>query len=435
MPEHSTGQATPAGERVVALFAPRLLDPSSGRVISNALIIIRGERVESVTEDALGPAKADDPRFKGAASFQSIVFPAASTVLPGLVDSHTHALLQPMDAVTSPVLHKSQAYRAIEGVAGARRTLEAGFTTVRDVDSEGAGFADVALRDAINRGIVPGPRMFVSGNPLTITGGYMNLLGYSPDITLPDLGVPTDSIAAMIAVVRRNMKYGVDLIKIYTSGSLPQVTPDFEPFSQFSVDEVKAVVAEAARWHKDVAAHAYGGVPARNAIEGGVRSIEHGLFLDDGIIELLVKKGVFWCPTLHVYTAEPGLERFGEAFMDAVKARHKKGFQAAIKAGAKIAFGTDAGGFEHGANAQEFRVMVDHGMTPLQAIRSATVVGAELLRKEKDLGAVAPGHLADIIAVDGDPLRDVTVLEHVKFVMKGGAVVKQQLPEPARTAG
>jgi imidazolonepropionase-like amidohydrolase len=422
----SEGPAGSGGAQLVAVFAPRLLDPSSGQIRSNALVTIRGERIQAVTEAVAGLPGPEDPRWQGAAPSLAFALPDSSTALPGLMDSHTHLLLQPQDAVVSPILYKSRAYRAIEGVAAARRTVEAGFTTVRDVDSEGAGLADVALRDAINRGIVPGPRMFVSGNPLTITGGYMNSLGFSPDITVPDLGVPCDSIPEMVAAARRNLKYGVDLIKIYATASLPQVTADFEPFSQLSVEEVAAVVAEARRWRKDVAAHAYGGDGARNAILGGVRSIEHGLFLDDEIIRLLIEHGVFWCPTLHVYSAEPGLDRFGEAFMNGVKARHKHGFQAALASGVKIAFGTDAGGFEAGENAREFRVMVDYGMTPLDAIRSATVRGAELLRRENDLGRVAPGYLADIIAVDGDPLDDITTLERVGFVMKGGAVVRSQ---------
>ncbi len=408
-------------QAVVMLFAPRLLDPSSGRILSNVLVVVRGGRIESIREGATGfPESGGEVQ-----TCPKITFPPSWTVLPGLIDCHTHLLLQPFDAVRSPILYKSQAYRVAEAVAGARRTLEAGFTTVRDVDSEGAGLADAALRDAINHGIVPGPRMFVSGMALTITGGYMNLLGFSPDITLPDLGTPADSIPAMVGAVRRNLKYGVDLIKIYASGSLPQVTPDFQPFCQFSVDEVKAVVDEAARWNRDVAAHAYGGAAARHAIEGGVRSIEHGILLDEELIELMAKRDVYWCPTLHVYAAEPGLERFGEAFMTEIKNRHKRAFQLALGAGVKIAFGTDAGGFEHGKNAQEFRVMVDHGMTPVQAIRSATVVAAELLRKTGDIGTIAPGRLADIIAVEGDPGRDVASLERVAFVMKEGTIVKQ----------
>jgi imidazolonepropionase-like amidohydrolase len=401
-----------AQDRTTTLLAPRMLDPVSRRVMVNVLIAVRGDRIVSVAENSSGQG--------------DINLPASWTVLPGLIDGHTHMLLEPEDAVTAPVFHKSQAFRELEAVAAARRTLEAGFTTVRDMDSEGADFADVALRDGINRGIVPGPRMFVSGNALTITGGYMNLLGINPDITLPDPAIMTDTREAMIAAVRRNVKYGVDQIKIYVTGSLPQVSrADFQPLAQMSLDDVKAIVAEASRFHKDVAAHAYGGIAARHAIEGGVRSIEHGLFLDQETIQMMARLGVFYCPTVYVYTSEPGLDRNGVEFMNEVRARHKQAFQMAMKAGVKIVFGTDAGGFDHGANAQEFKFMVEDGMSPMEAIRTATVRGAELLRREKDLGAVAPGHLADIIAVEGDPLRDITSMTRVKFVMKGGVVAKQ----------
>jgi imidazolonepropionase-like amidohydrolase len=413
----AVGQA-PASERAIRVFAPRMLDVASGRMLANVLVVVKGERIDTVTEHAPRPAEGAD----------TISLTATSTLLPGLIDGHSHILLEPEDAVTLPLLHKSQAYRAIEGAAAAQRDLEAGFTTMRDMDSEGAGWADVALRDAINRGVTPGPRLFVSGMPLTITGGYMNTLGFSPDLELPDLGTPTDSVDAMIATIRKNVKNGVDQIKIYVTGSLPQVSADFQPLPQMSLDEVKAIVAEAARWHKDVAAHAYGGIGARYAIEGGVRSIEHGILFDDDIVKLMAATGVFWCPTLYVYTAEPGLERNGVEFMERVRATHRKAFQAAVKAGVKIVFGTDVGGFDHGQQAREFSFMTKLGMSPLEAIRSATVRGAELLRREADLGAIAKGRLADLVAVEGDPLADIRAMEHVSFVMKGGHVFKNQRP-------
>lgn len=412
----------PAGTNASSLFAPRMFDPVSGKMLSNVLIGVRGDRVESVAEGLAGPP---DRRPEAPAP---VLLPAAWTVLPGLIDAHTHILLQPEDSVVSPVLHKSEACRAIEGVAAARRVLEAGFTALRDVDSEGAGYADVALRDAIDRGTVPGPRLFVSGMPLTVTGGYMTQLGYSPEISLPDLGIPVDSPEAMIAVVRRNVKYRVDLIKVYASGSLPQVVREtLEPSVQFTAEEIRRIVDEAARWHRDVAAHAYGGASARNAVLGGVRSVEHGILMEERDAELIAKHGVYYCPTLYVYHSEPGLEeRNGAEFMQRIRARHKQAFQFAHKAGVKIAFGTDAGGFDHGLNAREFQVMVDYGMSPLEAIRSATVRAAELLRREKDLGVIAPGSYADIIAVEGNPLEDVGAMTRVPFVMKGGAIVKDQ---------
>lgn len=355
-----------ASQQLTDLFASKMLDPASGRVLSNVLVSIRAGRIESVNENAPRPSPTD-----------------TAVVLPGLTDRHTHMLLQPEDAITPPVLHKSQAYRAVEAAAAARRTLEAGFTSVRDMDSEGADFADVAVRDAITRGVTPRRRTFVSGNPLTITGGYMNLLGFNPDLSLADPGVPTDTPAAMIATIRRDVKYGVDQIKIYVTGSLPQVAADFQPLSHMSLEHVKLIAAEAPRFHKDAAAHAYGGMGARNAIEGGVRSIEHGLFLDEDTIQLMKKHGTFFCPTLYLYTSESGLDRNGAAFMQHIRDLHKESFQMAYKAGVKIVFGTDADGFTHGDNASEFQFTTDFGMSPLDAIRSSPTVTAELLRKER----------------------------------------------------
>jgi imidazolonepropionase-like amidohydrolase len=397
--------------RTVVVRAARMLDPVAGRIVASPTIVIVGDRIQSVGGGAV-PAGATTMDL------------GDLTLLPGLVDSHTHNLLEPEDEITPPVFTKSQAYRAIEGVSAARKNLEAGFTTMRDLDSEGAGFADVALRDAINKGVVPGPRLLVATYALTITGGHMNLAGMSPDIALPDPATLTDSRDAMIAEIRREVKYGADWIKLYATGTLRHVNREtLEPLPQVSLDDVKAVVTEAARWRKDVAAHAYGGVGARNAVEGGVRSIEHGWILDDDTLRLMVQKGTFWCPTLSVFRPEADLEKPSD-FTRRVVESHKRTFQAAMKAGVKIVFGTDVGAFPHGTNNREFTYMVEYGMTPLEAIRSATTRAAELLRMEKDIGVIAPGHYADIIAVQGDPLQNIEAIKNVRFVMKGGEVFR-----------
>jgi imidazolonepropionase-like amidohydrolase len=401
----------PSAARVVALRAARLLDPASGRVTPNGVVVVKGERIESAGTTL--PAGAD------------VIDLGNLTLMPGLIDGHTHVLLQPDDEVRPPVLTKSQAYRTIEGVRAARLDLEAGFTTLRDLDSEGASFADVALRDAINNGVVPGPRLLVSTFALTITGGHMNLSGMNPDIALPDPAALTDSRDAMIAEIRREVKYGADWIKIYATGTLRHVDPaTLEPLAQLSIDDVRAIVAEAARWRRDVAAHAYGGAGARAAVEGGVRSIEHGMMLDDDTLRLMVQRGTFWCPTLSVYASDTGTEMPGD-LMHRIVASHKRVFQSAMKMGIKIVFGTDVGAFPHGTSAREFVRMVDYGMAPIDAIRSATTRAAELLRMEKQVGTLAPGAYADVIAVDGDPLADITALQRVRFVMKGGVVVKR----------
>ncbi len=397
---------------VTALRCGRLLDPASGSVTEGAVVVVRGGRIEAVGPRVAIPAGA------------KVVDLSRHTCLPGLIDSHTHVLLQPEDEHGAPpVVVKSLAFRIVQGVAAAKKDLEAGFTTMRDLDSEGAGFADVAIRDGINRGIIPGPRLLVSTYALTITGGHMNQHGLNPELDVPELATLTDSRDAMIAEVRREVKYGADWIKIYATGTLRHIDPvTLEPLSQFSEEDLRAVVEEARRWQRDVSAHAYGGEGANNAIRAGVRSIEHGMLMDDETLKLMVEHGTWWCPTLSVYI--PGSKEEDTELRRRIVAHHKEVFQKAMKMGVKIAFGTDAGAFEHGTQARELVRMVDYGMPPLEAIRSATVRGAELLRLEKEIGTVEAGKAADVIAVEGDPLKDIGLLGRVSFVMKAGKVYK-----------
>ena len=373
---------------------------------------MRGDRIEQVGADVKIPDGA------------RLIDLSAHTVMPGLIDSHTHILLQPEDERGAPpVITKSQAFRTVQGVAAARKDLEAGFTTLRDVDSEGAGFADVSIRDAINRGIIPGPRLLVSTLSITITGGHMNNAGLNPDIYVPEPAAIADSRDAMIAEVRRQVKYGADWIKLYATGTLRHVDPtSLEPLGQVSLEDVQAIVTEAKRWHRDVAAHAYGGDGAKNAIRGGVRSIEHGMMLDDEALKLMVEHGTFWCPTLSTYI--PATEEDDTELQRRIVASHKEVFEKAMRMGVKIAFGTDVGAYEHGTSAREFVRMVDYGMKPIDAIRSATVRGSELLRMESQIGTIEPGKFADVIAVEGNPLDDIAVLAQVAFVMKAGQVYK-----------
>ena len=399
---------------VTAIKCGRLINTVDGSVTQNAVIIVRGDRIEQAGAGVSIPSGA------------KVIDLSAFTVLPGLIDCHTHVLLQPEDERGAPpVVTKSQAFRTVQGVAAAKRDLEAGFTTMRDLDSEGAGFADVAIRDGINRGIIPGPRLFVSTYALTITGGHMNNAGLNPDIQIPEPATLTDSRDAMIAEIRREVKYGADWIKLYATGTLRHVDPvTLEPLSQVSLDEVKAVVAEAARWHRDVAAHAYGGEGAKNAIRGGVRSIEHGMLMDDEALKLLVEHGTFWCPTLSVYLPESTED--DTEMRRRIVIHHREVFQKAMRMGVKICFGTDVGAFDHGTSAREFVKMVEYGMKPIDAIRSATVRAAELLRMEKEIGSIQTGRLADIIAVEGNPVDDIRALTQVVFVMKSGQVYKSR---------
>jgi imidazolonepropionase-like amidohydrolase len=405
--------ATPLhAQEVTAIRAGQLLNPVDGSLTRNAVILIRNDRIEQVGANTPIPAGT------------RVIDLSAYTVLPGLIDSHTHILLQPEDEVgTPPVITKSQAFRTVQGVAAAKKDLEAGFTTLRDLDSEGAGFADVAIRDAINKGIVPGPRLFVSTLAITITGGHMNNAGLNPDIAVPEPAALADSRDAMVAEVRRQVKYGADWIKLYATGTLRHVdAASLDSLSQVSLEDVQAVVGEAKRWHRDVSAHAYGGDGAKNAIRGGVRSIEHGMMLDDEALKLMVERGTFWCPTLSTYipaTAEDDTE-----LQRRIVASHKEVFKKAMRMGVKITFGTDVGAYEHGTSAKEFVRMVDYGMKPIDAIRSATIRGSELLRMESQIGTIEPGKFADMIAVKGNPLEDIGALGHVTFVMKAGKVYK-----------
>ena len=384
-----------------------MLDPVAGRIVTNPVVVVSGDRIQS-----LGGAPP---------AGSTTIDLGDLTLVPGLIDAHTHNLLEPEDEITPPVLAKSQAYRAIEGVSAAKKNLEAGFTTMRDLDSEGAGFADVALRDAINKGVVPGPRLFVATYALTITAGHMNNAGFSPDITLPEPATLTDSRDAMIAEIRREVIYGADWIKLYATGTLRHVNREtLEPLSRVSLDDVKAVVAEAARWRRTsprtpTAASARA-MPSTAACVRSKRldSRRRDAEADD-------PEGHVLCPTLSVFRPEADIDKPTD-FSRRVVDSHKRTFQNAMKLGVKIVFGTDVGAFPHGTNHREFSYMVEYGMTPIEAIRSATTRAAELLRMEKDLGSIAAGRYADIIAVDGDPLQNIEAIKKVRFVMKGGIV-------------
>lgn len=406
--------AGPASAETLAIRAGRLMDGKSNEPLAGAVILIEGDRITAVGRDLKPPAGA------------RVLDLSAYTVLPGLIDTHTHVCLTPDYSGNNPVLNKPVAFRALEGAAAARKTLEAGFTTLRDLDSEGADFADVAVRDAIAKGLVPGPRLLVATLALTITAGHMNHTGLAPEIDerVPQLAAITDSTEDMVKEVRRQVKYGADWIKIYATGTLRHIErKSLEALPQMSEGQVRAIVDEARRWRRDVAAHAYGGDGARAAVAGGVRSIEHGMLLDAPILKLMAERGTYWCPTLSVFAPGNEQER-NDPFMKRILERQKQAFREAMAAGVKIVFGTDAGGVEHGTNAGEFELMVGLGMPPMRAIQSATSVAAELLRMEGEIGAVAPGLQADLVAVPGNPLEDVKLLRDVRFVMKAGKLIK-----------
>jgi imidazolonepropionase-like amidohydrolase len=411
----SWAQAAPASASVaktVVIRAGHLLDVKTGKTLSNQTIVVQGDKIVSVGTDAQVPAGAQ------------VVDLSNATVLPGLIDAHTHITFTPNFGYSRLAI--SIPREALYGARNARVTLDAGFTTIRNVGA--SGFADVALRDAINAGDVPGPRMLVSGPALSITGGHCddNLLPFEWHIQSEGVA---DGIEAVQHKTREIIKYGADLIKICATGGVLS-HGDNPQASQFTLEEMKAIVADAHRLGRKVAAHAHGAQGIRWASEAGVDSIEHGSYIDDAAIAEMKKNGTYLVPTLYLMDwFYENAEKIGTPAELIAKAHDvmpaaRKNVARAFAAGVKVGFGTDAAVYPHGLNAHEFAVMVKLGLTPLQAIQAATINDADLLGWSDKVGTIEPGKWADIVAVDGDPLADVTTLERVKFVMKGGEVVK-----------
>ena len=407
--------AQPSPRRVV-VHAAHALDVKTGKMLSDQTFVIEDGRIVSA-----GPST----ETKAPADAVPIELPNA-TVLPGLIDAHTHLTYEPRFGYEE--LGVSVLRSALTGAKNARLTLQAGFTTVRNVGAE--GYSDVALRDAINAGDVPGPRMLVSGPALGITGGHCdnNLLPYEYHATGDGVA---DGIAAVQHKVRENIKYGSDLIKICATGGVLSKGDDPQA-SQYTLEEMKAIVADAHRLGRKVAAHAHGAQGILWASQAGVDSIEHGSYIDDAGIAEMKKNGTYLVPTLYLgdwFLENAERNRVPDFLLGKAKAVMpvaRKNIAHAFASGVKVAFGTDAAVYPHGLNAHEFAVMVKLGLTPLQAIQAATVNAADLLGWQGKVGSLEPGAWADIVAVDGDPLQDVTTLERVKFVMKGGEVVKNE---------
>ncbi len=412
-PHFVLAQAEPKEPLVLAIKCGQLIDGESDTPMQNAIILVSGKRIEQVGTNIAIPDKA------------RIIDLSDYTVLPGLIDTHTHICLTPENPAGNPVLYKSIPYRTIEGLRGAQLHLEAGFTSLRDVDSEGANFADVAIRNAINDGLTWGPRLQVSTMAISITGGHMNLTGLAPHIEVPQEAAIADSPAEKIKEVRRQIKYGADWIKIYATGTIRHIDrTTLEPLNQVSLAEMKLIVEECNRWRVPVAVHAYGGDGATNAILGGVRSIEHGFFLTEEQLKMMKERGTFWVPTLSVYIPSDEVRR-NKVFRQKIIQSHKQTFQNAMKLGVKIAFGTDVSAFAHEPVAREFERMVEYGMSPMNAIKSATSLAAELMHWQEEVGSIKAHKYADIIAVKKNPLSDISELRNVTFVMKGGVIYRE----------
>jgi len=407
--------AQPAPNAVIALHAGRLIDPASGAVLRDQIVLIEGDRIVSVSPIAATTIPADARQIDL----------SGSTVLPGLIDTHVH-LTSDADVHGLRRLIRPTVRAAIDGVGNAGRTLQAGFTTVRNLGAP--GFADVALRNAINEGDVAGPRMLVSGPTVSMTGGHgdNNLLPQEYDSHGDGVA---DGPWALRQRVRENIRFGADVIKFTGTGGVLSAGTTIGA-QQFTDEEMRAIVDEAHMAGRRVAVHAHGAVGINSAIRAGVDSVEHASLIDEEGIRLARRAGTYLSMDIYVSDyilsegAAAGILEESLAKERQVGAAQRENFRRAHQAGVRIVYGTDAGVYPHGQNARQFAYMVRYGMTPMQAIQAATISAADLLGWSDRVGRIAPGYYADLIAVAGDPIADVSVLENVAFVMKGGVVYK-----------
>jgi len=411
--------ASAFAQPVTVIKAGSLIDGRSDAPRANQIIVIRGNRIESVGSGTAIPAGA------------KVIDLSGMTVLPGLIDSHTHIFLQGEDPAEggydAQLLKRGLAYRAARATVSAHRALEQGFTTIRDVETEGAGYGDIGIKQAIDEGRIPGPRIFACTRAISTTGGY-NLEGYAPEIVVPKGAQLVDGPVEARKAAREQLDHGADWIKVYmTHRSWLDRQGNLVSQPTLTVDELRAIVDEAHGWKRKVACHAYNGEGLRRALDGGCDSIEHGLDLDDANIAQMLKQGTWYVPTLAVYYDHNDPITTPAGRRDAKRVSlHEASFKKALHAGVRIVFGTDVGGFAWTEPiAQEFDKMVSFGMTPMDAIRSATSRAADMLDATGDLGVIAPGAYADIIAVETEPLRDIHALHNVSFVMKNGEVVRR----------
>ncbi|HEY4681764.1 MAG TPA: amidohydrolase family protein [Candidatus Acidoferrales bacterium] len=408
----------PEALKRIAIKAGKMLDVRSGRMLERQTILIEGDTIQAVGPNVVLPDGA------------TLVDLSQATVLPGLIDAHTHLTYEPGD-IGWQALGRSHPYEALVGAKNARLALLAGFTTVRNVGAD--GYSDVALRDAVNNGLLPGPRILASGPSLGITGGHCDSNLLALEFRHQSAGVANGPWEAR-AKVRENVKYGADLIKICATGGVMS-KGDSVGGQQYTLEEMKAIVEEAHKLERKVAAHAHGAEGIKDAVRAGVDSIDHGSFLDDEGAQLMREHGTYLVPTIFLEEwikeneSKINLPDYARAKFRIVRPVHELGVARAIRSGVKIAFGTDAAVYPHGMNAREFAVLVRLGMTPLAAIQTATLNAAGLLGLEDRIGTIEAGKLADLIAVEGNPLEDVRRLENVRFVMKAGAVYKNDFTE------
>jgi imidazolonepropionase-like amidohydrolase len=414
--------AQSASAQVTVIRAGTLIDGKSDKPRHDQVIVVRGNKIESVS-DAAG---AKIP------SGAQVIDLSTQTVLPGLIDSHTHIFLQGEDPAhggyDANILTAPLALRAARATVAARRALEQGFTTLRDVETEGAGYGDIGIKQAIEGGYIPGPRLLVATRAISTTGGYQ-LEGYAPELEMPKGAQIVDGPVEARKAAREQLDHGADWIKVYmTHRSWVGKNGELMAQPTLTVEELRAVVDEAHGWGKKVACHAYTGIGLHRALDGGCDSIEHGLDLDDAAIAQMLKQGTWYVPTIGVYYTDWAASDTPEGRRDRLRAStHEVSFKKALKSGVKIVFGTDMGGIPWTQPiAEEFSRMADFGMPPMDAIQSATSRAAVMLEMDGKIGAVAPGAFADIVAVKGDPLQNIKELESVSFVMKNGEVFRSK---------
>ena len=416
---------TPQLKTFTVIRAGNLIDGKSDAPRRDQVIVIRGNLIDSVADAATATIPPGS----------TVIDLSKATVLPGLIDSHTHIFLQGEDPAEGGydvnILKYPASLRAARATVAVRRALEQGFTALRDVETEGGGYGDVGIKEAIEGGYIPGPRLFVATRAISTTGGYP-LEGYAPELTMPKGVQIIDGPVEARKAAREQLDNGADWIKVYmTHRSWVGKNGELAAQPTLTLEELKAIVDETHGWGKKVACHAYTGIGLQRALDGGCDSIEHGLEISDAQIAQMVKQGTWYCPTIAVYYTDWGPPDTPAGQRDRLRASvHEESFKKAMKAGVKIVFGTDIGGIPWTEPiAQEFPRMVDLGMAPMDAIHSATSRAAEMLDRTGQIGVIAPGAYADVIAVQGDPLKDIKELGSVRFVMKDGKVFKDEFRE------